>query len=153
MKCIARMHFTASWSKRFWALIPTVLKSLTRSLRRDFKLILWSHSVIGWRCRTACLIGWERYLPSISLKTWVRVTNLTPSPSVFVRKRKFPTHKGFTTLVGPSLTLYSRKTLCGYLWIKVNAFYCEIDIYPLINKIKFLHKHDVYTNIILLMLI
>ena len=39
------------------------------SLRRDFKLILWSRSVIGRRCRTRYLIGWEHYQVSISLET------------------------------------------------------------------------------------
>ena len=52
-------------------------------LRRDFKLILWSRSVIGWRFQTRYLIGWERHLTSISLKThliWIVVIG-QPKPS------------------------------------------------------------------------
>ena len=37
-------------------------------LRQDFKLMLWSRSVIGWRSRTRYLIGWERHLPCVSFK-------------------------------------------------------------------------------------
>ena len=36
------------------------------SLRRDFKLILWYLSVIGWQCQTRYLIRWERHLARIS---------------------------------------------------------------------------------------
>ena len=48
---------------------PLMTKHTMGKLRWDFKLILWSRSMIGWRSRTRYLIGWGRYLASISLKT------------------------------------------------------------------------------------
>ena len=39
-----------------------------------YKLILWCRSVIGWGSRNRYLIGWERHLASISLKTLLSQT-------------------------------------------------------------------------------
>ena len=43
--------------------------SESQTLRRDFKLILWSRLLIGWRSGTWYLIEWKRHIAKISLKT------------------------------------------------------------------------------------
>ena len=43
-------------------------------LRRGFILILWSRSIIGWRSRNRYLIGLERHLASVNLKTLLRLS-------------------------------------------------------------------------------
>ena len=54
---------------RFWRF---TIDCVEFQLRRDFKLILWSRSLIGWRSWTRHLIGWERHLDSISCNPRVR---------------------------------------------------------------------------------
>ena len=47
---------------KFWHWILAWSKVIFVLLRRDFKLILWSRFVIGWRSRIRYLIGWEHHL-------------------------------------------------------------------------------------------
>ena len=72
----------AGWPDGMWASIESTQELVhtfnlyyyaRTKLRRDFKLIHWIRSVTGWltdwRSRTRYLIGRERHLGSISLKT------------------------------------------------------------------------------------